>query len=80
MPTVIRIGPYRFYFYSNERNEPPHIHVQREKSLAKYWLNPVSLAKSRGFAGHELRKIQLIVAERENVFLEAWREHLDPGN
>ncbi|MBT6700702.1 MAG: DUF4160 domain-containing protein, partial [Gammaproteobacteria bacterium] len=31
MPVVIRIGPYRFFFYSNENSEPAHIHIQRER-------------------------------------------------
>ncbi len=42
MPTILRIGPYRFFFYSNEKGEPSHIHVQRERFLAKFWLNPVA--------------------------------------
>ena len=46
MPTVLRIGPYRFHFYSRENNEPPHIHVTREEMEAKFWLRPVSLANN----------------------------------
>ena len=45
MPTIARIGPYRFFFYGNEGSEPPHVHVQRERMLAKFWLDPVSLAR-----------------------------------
>ena len=71
MPTVARIGPYRFFFFGNEGSEPPHIHVQRERLLAKYWLNEVSLAKSRGFAAHELRNIEKRVLENKGRFLEA---------
>lgn len=54
MPTIKRIGPYRFFFYSNENDEPSHIHIQRERMLAKFWLNPVMLASSTGFRSHEL--------------------------
>ena len=54
MPTVLRIGLYRFFFYSNENNEPPHIHVEDAEKVAKYWLEPVELASSRGFRSHEL--------------------------
>jgi len=75
MPTVLRIGPYRFYFYSNEKGEPPHIHVQREQFLAKFWLNPVALAGSKRFSSHELRTIQKYVEENTEIFLEAWNEH-----
>lgn len=76
MPTVLRIGPYRFFFYSNEKGEPPHIHVQRERFLAKFWLNPVALAGSKRFASHELRTIQKHVEENRKKFLEAWNEYV----
>ena len=76
MPTILRIGPYRFYFYSNEKGEPPHIHVQRERLLAKFWLNPVALAGSKRFASHELRTLQKHVEENREIFLEAWNEHI----
>ena len=76
MPTVLRIGAYRFYFYSNEKGEPPHIHVQRERFLAKFWLNPVTLAGSRRFASHELRAIQKHVEENREILLETWDEHI----
>ena len=56
MPTVLRIGAYRFYFYSHEIHEPPHIHIDRDNLSAKFWLEPVALAKNIGFRGKELRK------------------------
>ncbi len=77
MPTVARVGPYRLFFFSNEGLEPPHVHVQRDQSLAKFWLRPVALASVTGFAGHELREIERIVAAHCNVLEEAWREHFD---
>ncbi len=55
MPTVLRLGPYKFYFYSHEPNEPAHIHVDRDKNSAKIWLEPVSLARNVGFRSYELR-------------------------
>ncbi len=76
MPTVLRVGPFRFYFYSNEKGEPPHIHVQRERYVAKFWLNPVVLAGSRRFSSHELRALQKHVEENRELFLEAWNEHI----
>lgn len=72
MPTVLRIGPYRFYFYSHEPNEPPHIHIDRDDSSAKFWLEPVSLANNIGFSPKELRKLQSIVQENQEILLEAW--------
>ncbi len=63
MPTVLRLEAYRFYFFSHEPNEPPHIHVDRDNQSAKFWLEPVSLAKNIGFRAKELREIQSIVEE-----------------
>ncbi len=74
MPTVLRIGSYRFFFYSNENGEPHHIHIQRESSLAKFWLKPVALASSTGFAAHELNKLVGMVEKNQNLFVEAWDE------
>jgi hypothetical protein len=72
MPTVLRSGPYRFYFYSGDRDEPPHVHVAHEANEAKFWLDPVRLAWSRGFSGSELRKIEAIVVEHVRQLIEAW--------
>ena len=74
-PTVLRSGPYRLFFFSNEAGEPPHVHVQRERMLAEFWLEPVSLARSTGFSPPELIRIQTIVTENVSVILEAWNEY-----
>lgn len=79
MPTVLRSGPYRFYFYSHEPNEPPHVHVDRDDASAKFWLDPVQLATNFGFRAHELREIQLTVAGRRVRLLEAWNEFFGIG-
>ena len=75
MPTVMRIGPYRFFFYSNESGEPAHIHIQRDRMLAKFWLQQVALASSTRFSYKELRKLEKLVTENRETFLEAWNEH-----
>jgi hypothetical protein len=75
MPAVLRIGPYRFFFYSNERGEPPHIHIQRERMLAKFWLEPVTLAGSTRFPAPELRKLESLVDEHREKLMEAWNEY-----
>lgn len=72
MPTVLRIGSYRFFFYANENGEPHHIHVQRERMLAKFWLKPVSLASSSGFPAQELSKLMGMVEANQQLFVEAW--------
>ena len=74
MPTILRLGPYRFFFYSNESGEPCHIHVQRERMLAKFWLRPIALASSVGFPSQELRKLLSLVEENKTLFEEAWNE------
>jgi hypothetical protein len=79
MPTVLWSGPFRFYFYSHEPNEPPHIPVDRDDLSAKFWLDPVQLAANFGFRAHELREIQSIVVERQAVFSEAWNEFFGSG-
>jgi len=75
MPTVLRIGPYRFYFYSHEPNEPPHIHVDRDNQSAKFWLDSVALSRNLGFSAKELRQIERIVTEHQLAILEAWYEY-----
>src|SRR5262245_37627615 len=54
MPTILRSGPFRFFFFSNEGREPPHIHVRAGGDEAKFWLDPVALASNYGFNGREL--------------------------
>ncbi len=74
-PTIDCVGPYRFFFYSGDRSEPPHVHVEREKKIAKFWLNPVRLQDSGGFRAYEVRHIQHLVEKREATILERWYEH-----
>lgn len=75
MPTVFKERGYRFFFYSLEGNEPPHIHVERGDDAAKYWLSPVQLAESHGFRSHELNRVRAMVIEHRTTFLEAWHVH-----
>jgi hypothetical protein len=74
VPTVLVSGPYRMYFYSHEPNEPAHVHVDRDESSAKFWLQPVALARNLGFAPPELRRVQRLVVENQAVLLEKWHE------
>jgi hypothetical protein len=74
MPTALRSGPYRFFFYSSEGAEPPHVHVERDASQAKFWLRPVRLQDSKGFGRVELRRIETIVSENVEHLLRSWHE------
>ena len=76
MPAVLRVGRYRFVFFSNEGNEPPHIHVKAGRDEGKFWLDPVRLAANYGFKAHDLNEIEDIVREHQAGFMEAWHEHL----
>lgn len=80
MPTSLRIGPYRFYFYSYDCGEPRHTHVDRERLSAKFWLDPdVSLADNHGFSRRELREIERIIREQREVLVHAWDEFCGSG-
>ncbi|KAF3981057.1 MAG: DUF4160 domain-containing protein [Methylococcales symbiont of Hymedesmia sp. n. MRB-2018] len=72
---VLTIGSFRFFFYSNENGEPAHIHIQRDNMLAKFWLRPVILASSTRFSSKELRKLETLVLENKELFLETWNEY-----
>ncbi len=75
MPTVLRTGSYRFYWYSHEPGETPHVHVDRDEKSAKFWLSPVALARNLGFGAIELSKIEKIVRENEASLIEEWNEY-----
>lgn len=76
MPTVRGItGPYRFFFFSFDCNEPRHVHVRRDKAVCKFWLDPVSLASNNGFKQRELNRISAIITDNLDVIREAWDEH-----
>lgn len=75
MPTVLRIGPYRFFFYSSDGHEPPHIHVERDDAKAKFWLGLVRLERSIGFGAAELNKVQRLVDEHTIELRRSWDEY-----
>lgn len=75
MPTVHRESGYRFFFYSNENDEPPHVHVEQAEFGAKFWLDNVELAESYGFASHRLTRIQSIVEQHQAMMLRKWHDH-----
>ena len=75
MPTVLRNGPYRLFFYSGDRNEPRHVHPERGSNVAKFWLDPVRLAESGGFGRAEIRRVEALVRDNANQLRRAWDEH-----
>ena len=75
MPTVVVIGPYRFFFFAGDRHEPAHIHVERDENVAKFWLRPVRLQSSGGFSRPEISRLSAIVQENQMQFLEKWNDY-----
>ena len=75
MPTVLREGPYAFLFYSADRDEPKHIHVKRDRLVAKFWLEPVSLAHNMGYAEHEIPTIERFVFKHHATLVSAWHDY-----
>ncbi len=74
MPTVLRSGPYRFFFYAGDGNEPPHVHVERDDCEAKFWLDPVRLERNHGFSRKELNRIRDLVEQFRQELLDRWNE------
>ncbi len=72
MPTVLRIGSFRFHFYSDERGEPPHIHVSAPDGECKFWLDPIRLARNRGVAPHIVREIERLVFQHQILLKEKY--------
>jgi hypothetical protein len=75
MPTVLNIGPYRFFFYAGDRDEPQHIHIERDDKIAKFWIDPVRLQNSGGFSRKEINQIQKIIQEHQINLRENWNEY-----
>jgi hypothetical protein len=75
MPTALRVGPYRFFFYSGDRNELPHVHVERDDKTAKFWLEPIRLESNRGFSRAELGRIQRLLTKHQRELIGAWYDY-----
>jgi Domain of unknown function (DUF4160) len=74
MPTVLRHGPYRFFFYAGDGEEPPHVHVERDDCEAKLWLDPLQLEQNHGFSRKEINRIRDLVERHQHHLLESWNE------
>ncbi len=74
MPTILRVRGYRFFFYVNDHH-PPHIHVEKERSTAKFLLKNAELVKSKRFNANELNEIRMVILENIELFKIKWDEH-----
>jgi len=75
MPTILRSRGYRFFFFSNEGNEPIHVHVEKAGSYAKFWLDPVKIAMEMVFHRRELKDIASIIKEHEEKINDKWNDY-----
>lgn len=75
MPTLLRWKGYRFFFYSADGWEPPHVHVVKDGREAKIWLRDMSVAINLGFSARDLNEIIGATRENKNAFLEAWNDY-----
>jgi hypothetical protein len=77
VPSALRIGPYRFFFYANDRGEPAHVHVQRDGKIAKFWIEPVRMDRSGRFRPNELLDIQRTIEQNKTKLLTAWNDYFN---
>jgi len=75
MPTIFLEKGYRFFFFSREGKEPPHVHVEKGDGYAKFWLHPVALARSRSLRGYEITEAQRIIEKKKKIIEEKWHEY-----
>ena len=74
MPVILRVKGYKFWFYEADLDEPPHVHVGRDGREAKFWLDPVRLARAGRFRPQELREIEHIIDDELSFLLQAWAQ------
>ena len=77
MPTVLRDGPYRFFFYSGDGTEPPHVHVERDHRIGKFWLDPVRMQRGGGLNRAEINRIMRLVEQHQARLMEAWDDYFN---
>ena len=67
MPTVLLVMGWRFYFYSNEMNEPIHIHCKKAEKECKYWIDRENFdldeAYSYNMNNKDKRQVKKIIFE-----------------
>jgi hypothetical protein len=80
MPTLLRWRGFRFFFYSADSWEPPHIHVRKGGNEVKIWLNDLSVAVNFGHPAQDLNEIVRCARENRITFMEAWNDHFNLGN
>jgi len=75
MPTIFKVKGFRFFFFTREGNEPVHIHIAKDNKYAKFWLEPITLAKNYGFISKELKLMKNLIIENQDIIKEKWNEY-----
>ena len=76
MPTVFIIFGFVFKFYSNE-HEPIHIHVLKGGAKAKFTINPVHLVENYGLKPAEIKLVESVIEENQEVIAEHWNRYFN---
>ncbi len=75
MPKIFEKRGFKFFFYSNEGNEPPHVHVKGHGGRAKFWLTPVDSEFSQRLSIRQLTLLRDIIRQKKDLIMEKWNEH-----
>jgi hypothetical protein len=79
MPTILLIRGWRVFFYSNEGDEPVHVHARKGEAECKIWLRPelweIEEAWSCHLSPRLRREIRKIVFDHFDLILEEWARH-----
>jgi hypothetical protein len=77
MPTILRQSGFRFFFYSNENAEPPHIHIEKGDASAKVWLDPIEIENAYDFSSREMKQIHEIITKNQFTLIRAWNDYFN---
>lgn len=75
MPTILLWNGFRFHFFSNEGNEPPHVHIRKAEKECKFWIETAELAYNDGMTSTEVRRLRDVVDEHRDEFLRRWHDY-----
>jgi hypothetical protein len=76
MPKVLLLDGFEFFFFSNEANEPMHVHVGKAGGIAKIWMEPeIHTGYFYGFTPNERRRILELVKENQGLIKLKWNEY-----
>ena len=77
MPVILREGPYRFFYYSGDRDEPRHVNAARDDRIAKFWLDPVRIQRNGGLRRSEILRVQRTIEENHGLLMDAWNDYFN---